>query len=196
MKVKRAILVLSLIFVLTSCSNLENIEELALIPTEDIMETKETIEEETEDVIHTEDYGSQGALNNTEFTIEEMLNYALQDEYTARAEYEYIMDVYGTQNPFENIMASEETHISLLLPLYETYNIEILSDTSSEHLFEFSSINEAYEIGVIAEINNIAMYNLFLEQENLPSDIEDVFIKLRDASINHLDAFTKQVEKS
>jgi len=57
------------------------------------------------------DYGAKGALEQAgqlDLTLEEMLRYALQDEYLARAEYELIMKEYGTMRPFSNIMSAEE----------------------------------------------------------------------------------------
>jgi hypothetical protein len=140
-------------------------------------------------------YGSDGAINDTEYTLEEMLIYALQDEYAARAEYEYILENFDVTTPFSNIIKSEETHISLLLPLFETYGLDELEDTSSEHLIPPTDLAETFAIGVIAEIKNIEMYNLFLEDDTLPDDVRDVFIKLRDASINHLEAFEKNAAK-
>ena len=38
------------------------------------------------------------------------------------------------------------------------------------------------------------MYNVFLEYD-LPEDIEAIFISLRDASMNHLNAFEKNLAK-
>ena len=105
-----------------------------------------------------------------------------------------IMEEFNVTKPFSNIYKSEETHISLLIPLFDTYEIDVPDDTSSEHLFDVESLQASFEIGVIAEINNIAMYNLFLTQD-LPDDVEDVFISLRDASENHLSAFEKNLEK-
>lgn len=140
-------------------------------------------------------YGSTGALEDDSFTIEEMLLYAIQDEYAARQEYEYILNTFDVTTPFSNIIKSEETHISLLIPLFETYGYQLPIDTSLDHLVTISSLEETFKIGVYAEIMNIDMYNLFLEQDDLPDDIRDVFIKLRDASINHLDAFEKNAEK-
>ena len=58
-----------------------------------------------------------------------------------------------------------------------------------------ATLNEANQIGVDAEINNIAMYEKFLEQE-LPDDVRTVFEKLKDASENHLAAFEKQVSSA
>jgi hypothetical protein len=181
----------------TNSSDQELNEEPITIQEEDSI----LLEENTEsiDVITSsndqDNYGSLSALEQESFTIEEMLVYALQDEYAARAEYIYIMETYQVDKPFSNIKQSEETHIDLLLPLFESYQLLPIEDTSSEHLFEITSLQEAFEIGVIAEINNIAMYNLFLEDESLPDDLVDAFTKLRDASINHLAAFEKNANK-
>lgn len=143
----------------------------------------------------TSDYGSSGALAKTEYSLLEMLTYAIQDEYTARAEYVKIMEVYGVQKPFSNIKMSEENHIAMLIPLFEKYGFEVPVDDAADHVVVPSSLLEAYKIGVQAEINNIAMYDAFLKQE-LPSDVRSAFIKLRDASYNHLNAFQTKVEQA
>jgi len=140
-------------------------------------------------------FGSAGAFESINPTIEEMLVYAIQDEYAARAEYEFLINDLGAGNPFVNIMKAEETHIAMLLPLFETYGYEVPEDTSSDHLIEVSSITEALEAGVLAEINNIAMYEMFLEQD-LPSDITAAFTSLRDASMKHQDAFQRKLDRS
>ena len=125
----------------------------------------------------------------------DVLNRGNNVDYVARREYDYILNTFDVTKPFSNIITSEETHISLLLPLFETYSIDLPLDTSDEHVITISSLEEAFNIGVYAEIMNIDMYNLFLEQDNLPDDVRDVFIKLRDASLNHLSAFEKNAAK-
>lgn len=174
---------------------LENTEDQNTVIATPTVTTDETLTLLDNEVIDSSDWGSLSALEETEFTIEEMLIYALQDEFTARAEYIHIMEKFDVTKPFSNIKDSEETHIALLLPLFESYQIEVIDDDSSNHLFEIDTLLEAYEIGVIAEINNIAMYDLFLTQD-LPDDLIDAFTKLRDASINHLAAFEKNAEKA
>lgn len=141
------------------------------------------------------DYGSGGAQAKDSFTLEEMLVYAIQDEYVARAEYEKIMEVYGVQKPFSNIIVSEENHIAMLKPLFANHGIPLPADTSADHVVVPSSLLEAYKTGVQAEINNIAMYDKFLEQV-LPTDVRSAFIKLRDASYNHLNAFQNKVNQA
>jgi hypothetical protein len=141
-----------------------------------------------------EGFGSAGALADENLTVESMMAYAIQDEYTARSEYEAIMVTFGEQRPFSNIILAEETHIEELLALYEVYGYDVPEDDSSLYVVVPDSLLEAYETGVQAEINNIAMYASFLEQD-LPDDVRAVFESLSAASENHLAAFENQVEK-
>jgi len=140
------------------------------------------------------DYGAIGALENENWSIEAMLEYAIQDEYLARAEYEKIMAVYGEQRPFSNIMKAEETHIDLLIPLFATYEIDLPEDTANEHVVLPASVEEALNVGIQAEIDNIAMYEGFLKQD-LPDDITNVFERLKSASESHLKAFERGVAR-
>ena len=56
------------------------------------------------------------------------------------------------------------------------------------------NIKTALEIGVQAELDNIAMYEAFLE-EDLPEDVRDVFERLMAASKNHLEAFRRGLQR-
>ena len=132
--------------------------------------------------------GAAGALADDSLTLEKMLAYAIQDEYATRSEYEEVMNVLGTVNPFSNIIQSEETHISLLTPLFENYGYKIPEDDSAGTAVSPATLEEAKSIGAGAEINNIAMYEKFL-QEDLPDDVRAVFEDLKKASESHLSAF-------
>ncbi len=133
-------------------------------------------------------YGAAGAALDENLTIEEMLNYAIKDEYLAKAEYESIMAEFDTQRPYSNIIKSEATHISLLIPLFETYDFEIPFNDAATKVVLPDTLAETYTIGIEAEIANIEMYELFLD-EVLPDDIRVVFERLKSASENHLKAF-------
>ncbi|NDL67238.1 DUF2202 domain-containing protein [Clostridiales bacterium F-3ap] len=143
----------------------------------------------------TDDYGAGGAEADTDLTLKEMLDYAIQDEYLARAEYEAIMEEFDVTRPFSNIMEAEEQHISALLPLFEKYGIPVPEDTAAEHVVIPETLKETFEIGVQAEIDNIAMYEKFLTQPDLPEDMGIVFTALRDASVHHLAAFERGLER-
>ncbi|MBF7096270.1 ferritin-like domain-containing protein [Alkalibacter mobilis] len=141
-----------------------------------------------------EGYGAMGALNDTDLSIADMLMYAVQDEYLAHGEYDAIINEFGNRNPYANIMRSEETHLSFLEEVYDSYNLDFPEDTSGEHLVIPKDLLEAAQTGVQAEIDNIAMYEKFLTFD-LPDNIEQVFTALKNGSESHLAAFQKQVDR-
>jgi hypothetical protein len=141
-----------------------------------------------EDPASDESFGSAGAAADDDLPLEEMLTYAIQDEYLARAEYEAIMEEYGSIAPFSNIIRAEESHISQLVPLFESNGLAVPADDAADYVILPASLDEAYQAGIDAEIANIAMYELFLAQE-LPDDVRAVFENLMAGSQSHLSAF-------
>ena len=139
------------------------------------------------------DIGAAGASVDNEYSLEEMLVYAIEDEYLAQAEYDVIMDTYGVQKPFSNIIKAEATHISLLEPLFEEYDVSVPEKDWESLVVVPETLDAAYAIGVDAEEKNIAMYESFLK-ENLPDDVREVFEALMNASEKHLAAFQRQVD--
>jgi len=139
-------------------------------------------------------YGARGALSDSNLDLFEMLTYAIQDEYLAKAEYELIMEKYGSIRPFINIVTSEEQHVQQLTRLFETYGFELPTDTARDHVVLPTDLKKAFETGIQAEIDNIAMYAAFLGRE-LPADVRDVFSKLKNASENHLRAFQNNLSR-
>ena len=147
---------------------------------------------EAEQTLSLAGYGSEGALDDAALTLADMLTYAIQDEYLARAEYALISASFGSTRPFTNIMRAEETHIDALSPLFEAYGISAPTDEGASHAVAVASLTEAYQAGVNAEVNNIAMYETFLDQ-TLPDNVRAVFESLLRASENHLRAFQNRL---
>jgi len=139
-------------------------------------------------------FGAKGASNESTLNLRNMLNYAIQDEYLAQAEYRYIIEKFGNKRPFSNIIKAEKRHIEMLIPIFNTHNISVPQDTAGNHLIETKSVKDSVKAGVQAEIENIDMYQLFLKQE-LPDDVRDVFERLMKASQNHLRAFKKALNR-
>jgi hypothetical protein len=133
-------------------------------------------------------YGADAAATDTQLSVADMLQYAIQDEYLAQAEYAAIMEEFGPQRPFTNIIRAEATHISALLPLFETYDVSVPTNDAAGHVVLPDTLAEIFETGVVAEQKNIAMYQRFLA-EDLPEDVQVVFASLLQASENHLRAF-------
>lgn len=149
---------------------------------------------EDDKVLSLEGYGAKGALVDKNLTIKDMLMYAVQDEYLARAQYLAIVDKFGSQRPYSNIISAEETHLAYLKEVYLAYGLDFPDDASADHIVVPANLLEAAEIGVQAEIDNIAMYELFLTYD-LPENIVEVFTALKSGSDSHLLAFQKQVDK-
>ncbi len=191
MKKMKKIITITLVLILTAglmagCSDTGEQEQIS--PTGTSIITTETTAEQNPG------YGAAGSFENPDVELEQMLVYAVQDEYLARSEYEYLINELDAGNPFANIIKAEEKHISMLLPLFESYGFEAPEDTSAAHIIPVESITAALETGVQAEIDNIAMYEQFLEGE-LPDDVRAVFVELRDASKNHLAAFERKLSR-
>jgi hypothetical protein len=144
-------------------------------------------------------YGNMAAKNDSSLTIEDMLLYAAQDEYLAKAEYVAIMAKFGIDRPFSNIMRSEETHLELLRAAYKTYSLSFPPDEAKNYLHVPATLKEAFEIGVKAEIDNIAMYDKFLSTDLIKDPqnlyLKNLFTNLRNASQNHLRTFQNQLSK-
>jgi hypothetical protein len=128
-----------------------------------------------------------------------MLRYAIQDEYLARAEYAAIIKKYGSFNPFANIIRAEESHISWLLDAYKSAALAVPEDAAAAYTVLPETQKAAFQAGVAAEVDNIAMYDSFLasalmaKSEN--SGLKALFVRLRDSSKNHLDALRNGLAK-
>lgn len=138
-----------------------------------------------------DEYALETTVDGYEYSLEEMLLYAIQDEFMAKAEYEAIIAEFGQIKPFTNIVIAEQKHIDLLLPLFEAYGIVVPENNASENVVIPESITSALATGVEAEEANIAMYQAFLSQDNLPEDVRAAFQYLINASQHHLQAFSQ-----
>lgn len=135
-------------------------------------------------------YGAEAVKENTSYSTEQMLTFALQDEYKARTLYRLVNETMQAPRPFINTEQAEAFHIEQLEMLCARYDVAVPEDNSAEYVELPASYLEAEQAGREAEQENIRMYTVFLEQE-LPDDIRSVFSYLRNASENHLAAFSR-----
>lgn len=120
--------------------------------------------------------------------LEEMLTVLINDEYKARAEYVALVDEFGELRPFTNLINAETNHVEALSQLFDAYDLDIPSDNGEDYAVIPTSLEEAYAIGVDAEIANIALYENYLDLD-LPIAVETVFENLMNASEKHLSTF-------
>lgn len=141
-----------------------------------------------------ETYGATASFSVEDYKLEDMLQYAYEDEMLAQGEYEALLEAFGSVRVLDNIKRAEEKHIVAVEGLYDDHQID-LPDFDTEGLTVVpDTLEEAYKIGVEAEINNINMYEIFLEKD-LDDETRRVFTALKDASIKHLAAFERQVDR-
>jgi len=123
----------------------------------------------------------------------EALDEAINDEYKALATYEAVISKLGTVRPFSMIKGAEEQHIASLKAIYDKYGLLAPKNTLSGKVTAPTTLKEACQIGVEAEIANAALYR----EKLLPAvkdyeDIISVFTNLMNASQEkHLTAFER-----
>lgn len=124
-----------------------------------------------------------------------MILEALNDEYKARAFYRLVIKRFGSIQPFVNIVEAEEAHARALESLCARYGIPLPTDDWDRALQPPASVLEACQAGVEGEIKNIAMYDRFLEDIDIP-DIRTLFQRLQARSRDaHLPAFRRCVAR-
>ncbi|BFU78261.1 hypothetical protein ALC152_14760 [Arcobacter sp. 15-2] len=132
--------------------------------------------------------------NYNEEILHQVLRIAVYDEYHAYETYRKVIETFGNQMPFTNIIEAEIRHYEELIKLLEKYNVPLPVNDWYEKIVLPNTLVECCEVGVAAEIDNIQMYdNLLLYVDQYP-DIQDTLYRLQAASYNnHLPAFRQSV---
>lgn len=125
--------------------------------------------------------------------ISKAIKSAIDDEYKAYSTYNAVITRIGSVRPFSMIIRAEESHIASLKALLDKYGETVPPNPYVNNVEVKSTLAENCQIGVDAEIANIALYR----DELIPvvsayPDIRSVFEKLMNASEDkHLPAFEK-----
>jgi len=126
--------------------------------------------------------------------LHQALRIALYDEYAARAFYAAVVQAFGPQLPFVNIVQSEVQHIEALSRLCERYGVPRPIDPFPAETTVAATWSANLERGVAGEIANIQLYDVLLNFVAEP-DVRQVFANLQAASLNnHLPAFQRALE--
>lgn len=115
---------------------------------------------------------------------------AIQDEYHAENVYQRVLADFGNVFPFSRIVNAERRHSAAIAGLYRNRGLDApVSEWNLGNVPRFDSVQAACAAAAQAEIDNIAIYDTYLELE-LPTDVRNVFTNNRAASLyNHLPAF-------
>ena len=118
------------------------------------------------------------------------LDSGIQDEYRAEAIYQGVVNDFGPVLPFTQILMAELRHSTTIAQLYTKRGLPVpASQAAVSTVPHFATVREACAAGVVAERENIALYDRLLGGV-LPDDVRLVFSNNRRASLdNHLPAF-------
>ena len=127
---------------------------------------------------------------STEPILHQVLKTALDDEFHAHEAYISVIEKFGAQTPFTNIVEAEQRHQKALIALFEAHEVPMIENRWVGAVQVPQSLEEAYVMGVNAEVANIQMYDTLLAYTGNYPDVQDVFYRLQAASYNnHLPAF-------
>ena len=117
---------------------------------------------------------------------------AIQDEYKAQLIYAKVLDEFGPVLPFRNIIEAEARHAQALAGLFAARGYPVPeSRWADDEIPVFPSVKAACQAGVVAEIENVEIYDGYLGLP-LPDDVRFVFENNRAASLErHLPAFQR-----
>ena len=114
---------------------------------------------------------------------------AIQEEYTAMNTYQAIMNELGEIQPFFRVARSEQQHVNALIRVAERFGVEVPENAGEVAEIEWSTLEEACQLGVTFEQMDAALYDELLPNTTNPVLIK-VYTNLQRASLNnHLPAF-------
>ncbi|MCM3161667.1 hypothetical protein KDJ21_013855 [Metabacillus litoralis] len=141
-------------------------------------------------------YGAQEALEDSNISLAEALSYALEDKYLKQANFDYSIEKYGSIRPFVQIKIEDQHQMSMLLPLFKKYNIELPKDRARHYIKkDTGSLYQVFQIQIGRERNAIKMYKKFLSIREFPKDILDTFQEQLIVSQKHLESLEQNVIK-
>jgi len=114
---------------------------------------------------------------------------AIQVEYTALNTYQAVLNALGSVRPFSRIARSEQQHVNALIRVAERFGVEVPENAGEVAEIEWSTLEEACQMGVTFEPMDAALYDeLLLNTTN--QALVRVYSNLQRASLEkHLLAF-------
>lgn len=125
-------------------------------------------------------------------SLEQVLAAALDDERKAEATYQAVIDRHGPVRPFINIIEAERRHAQMIIDLMRSRGMAIPTNRwAGEGVAAPSTVAQACSEGVIAERENVALYDRLLPTVSDP-EAREVLNYLQAASRNnHLPALER-----
>jgi hypothetical protein len=129
------------------------------------------------------------------YTLEEMLTYAIKDEFASQALYSKGMTSFGSEEPFARLLQEENGLIDQLTQVLADRGVMLPDLTAVPEQQAFATLREECLAAIRAEKISIEMYLAFLAKDNIPYDVRDEFQLLLTASQSNLDALNAKASQ-
>ena len=114
---------------------------------------------------------------------------AIQEEYTAMNTYQAVLSELGNVLPFSRTTRAEQRHVNALIRVAERFGVEVPENAGEVAEIEWSTLEEACQMGVTFEQMDAALYDELLLNTTNPM-LTRVYTNLQRASLEkHLPAF-------
>ncbi len=148
------------------------------------------------------------SVNNLSEEQKDTLLFIYQEEKVARDVYIVLGEYYSNQSVYQSIQSSEQKHMDSAQGLCETYKVDISNvDESDVGVFVVPVLQELYDTlvaqGYQSELSGL-MVGEYIEltdiddledaEEEMPSDVVNVYENLKAGSFSHLDAFRGAID--
>jgi len=117
---------------------------------------------------------------------------ALEDERRTEAQYARFLREFGEISPFSRTVRAEARHAEFLEELLKSRSLPVPAAEDSARTEAAANLKDACATSVVAEKQNVAIYDRLLAAGPLPDDVKRVFEHNRWASQeHHLPAFER-----
>lgn len=131
------------------------------------------------------------ATTTSQGNLQEILTEAVNEEYKARATYQAVIDKFGQQLPFTNIVSSENTHVEQWVSLLQKFGYPVPADPFAGKVTAPATLQAACATGVAAEKEDVALYDRLMKLTT-NQEVLNVMQQQRQVSQdNHLPAFER-----
>lgn len=136
-------------------------------------------------------YQAQAAAAQVPETLQRVLEIALDDERKSEATYQAVIDRHGSVRPFVNIIEAERRHVEAVIALMQARGWAIPANRWAGQIKSSDTIGQACRDGIVAEQENIALYDRILPTIK-DQEAREVLERLQSASRDrHLPAFER-----
>ena len=115
-------------------------------------------------------------------SVEKMVKYALQNEYEKRDTYKFLVDRFINEKAFDEIYNNKKVSVSIIEAFANKQGVKIEKYKANKNINIYSNIKETKTAMRDSELENIIIYNTFINQKEVPQELILVFSRIKEIS--------------